>query len=227
MRLVVFTSICNFFIKQLIFYFQVAFLKMSVPPQTLSLVCGKIITACKNRMYGCNYIENMDKVKQHEKTCIIYGCPVGKILCDWQGVMHCVEDHCRDDHKFNKQVLPVVKVNEILSLGESILFYPAVIGSERRGYSYFRVCFKFDKIQTTDSSIMYIACQYIGEATLAKKYDCFVDFEERRSKSRGRLQLNCSPFTTEEKAFENSTRILLEHLKGSTLHFRIDYSLTD
>lgn len=190
----------------------------------LSLMCGKVTTntlcVCKNRMFGCNFIKHFDEVQQHERTCFVYGCPLGKRVCGWRGIMDWIPNHCWKKHQFYDSVAPVVNLNEILKSGESTFFYIAVIKRYGRCL-YFRVCIKLEKYKTVVSS-MYIAVQCIDdEADKAKEYVCYADIEKSGIKSLCRLKFCCSRYTLDEDAFENSTDISLKHFRESTFYFSI------
>lgn len=196
--------------------------ELQLPPSsfTSNEVSPQTLFACKNRMYGCNWLDSFNKVQQHESTCYAFGCPLGKKVCGWRGTRAAVRNHCKDEHNFNTCVSPVVKMNEILSSGESTFFYVAVSTNNNGSILYFRVCIKLEDIQTTHSSIC-IAVQYIGNTYKANEHKCLVQFEEPGGKSHAELQLSCSPLSADEDAFKNSRRISLEYLKNCTLIFCI------
>lgn len=197
--------------------------KLKLP--TLSLMCGKVTTktlcVCKNRMFGCNYIKYSDEIREHERTCFVYGCPLGERVCGWRGIMEWITNHCWKQHQLYDSVSPAVKLKEILRSEENTFFYIIVIICSGRCL-YFRVCIKTERIQRAYPSL-YIAVQFIDdEADKAKEYICYADIEKSSGiKFHRRLKFCCSPYTLDEDAFKNCTHIPIKHFRGSTLHFNI------
>lgn len=214
------TALLNYITTTTIDKKSIVNIELQLPPSSFisNEVSAQALFACKNRMYGCNWLDSFNKIQQHESTCYAFGCPLGKRVCDWRGTRASVRNHCQDAHYFNTCVSPVVKLSEILSSGESTFFYVTATTNSNGSALYFRVCIKLEDVQTTQSSIC-IAVQYIGNAFKANEHKCFVQFEESDGKSEATMQLMCSPLTADEVAFRNSRRISLRHLEKSTLTF--------
>lgn len=168
---------------------------------------------CKNRRYGCSYMNYYPETQKHEISCIIYECPLKSQKCDWRGQIYNLENHCLKNHEVAINTL-VINLNEITPNGKNTFFF--LLKSMVHGL--FRVCIKLEHYETVDT-LMHTVVQYINEKQDAKNYIFDVKLSDATVSSK--KSFACGDFTADEDAFEYCAHFYYDRLKESKAIFSV------
>lgn len=168
---------------------------------------------CKNRMYGCNYMNYYRETQKHESTCITYECPLKSQKCSWQGLMDRLENHCLKHHEVAINTF-VINLKEITPNGKNTFFFLL----KSMTYGLFRVCIKLENYEIVDT-LMHTVVQFVGEKENAKNY--IFDVKLHHSCATNRKSFSCGQLTSDEDAFDLCAHFHYNRLKESVANFSI------
>lgn len=168
---------------------------------------------CKNRIYGCDYMNYYPETQKHETTCITYECPLKSQKCTWRGLLDRLENHCLKHHEVAINTL-VVDLKEITPNGKNTFFF--LLKSMVHGL--FRVCIKLENYEAADT-LMHTVVQFVGGKEDAKNYIFDVRLHDGCVSSK--KSFSCGGFTCDESAFEYCAHFYYDRLKESKANFTV------
>lgn len=168
---------------------------------------------CKNRVYGCGYMNYYPETQKHESTCVTYECPLKSQKCEWRGLMERLESHCLKNHEVAINTL-VVDLKQITPNGKNTFFFLL----KSMTYGLFRVCIRLESYEGIDT-LMHTVVQYIGESEEAK--NCIFDIKFHDSSVTNKKSFACGCLTTDDEAFEYCAHFYYDRLKESKASFTV------
>lgn len=168
---------------------------------------------CKNRIYGCGYMNYYPETQNHESVCKIYECPLKSQKCEWKGLMDRLENHCLKNHDVAINTL-VVNLRDVTPNGKNTFFF--LLKSMTHGL--FRVCIKLESYEGMDT-LMHTVVQCVGEKEDAKNYIFGVKLQD--GVVTNRKSFACGSLTSDEDAFEYCAHFYYDRLKDSVANFTV------
>lgn len=168
---------------------------------------------CKNRVFGCDYMNYFPETQKHENTCVTYECPLKSQKCEWRGLMERLENHCLKCHEVAINTL-VVDLKAITPNGKNTFFFLL----KCMGHGLFRVCIKLESYEGADT-LMHTVVQCIGAAEEARNYIFNVRLHD--SVVTSKKSFACGPFTSDENAFEYCAHFNYDRLRESKANFTV------
>lgn len=169
---------------------------------------------CKNRIYGCDYMNYYPETQKHESDCVTYECPLKSQKCNWQGLIDRLENHCLKQHDVAVNTL-VVDLKEITPNGKNTFFFLL----KSMAYGLFRVCIKLENYEAMDT-LMHTVVQCVGERDGdVNKYVFDVKLYDGCVTSK--KSFVCGKFTSDDDAFEYCAHFYYDRLKASKANFTV------
>lgn len=176
-------------------------------------VSNFVFLPCKNRAYGCNYMNYFPQTQKHEADCATYECPLKSQKCNWRGLMDRLEPHCLKDHEVATNTL-VVDLKEIAPNGKHTFFFLL----KSMVYGLFRVCIKIENYEPADT-LMHTVVQCLNNTEEVGNYVFEVMLFDSAVSSK--KCFTCGPYTSDEDAFEYCAHFYYDRLKESKANFTV------